>query len=58
MNILAIGAHPDDIEYGCAGTLINMPNVATTFFSWCSPAAKRAAAPRLGSRNRKLRLRL
>jgi LmbE family N-acetylglucosaminyl deacetylase len=22
MNILAIGAHPDDVEYGCAGTLI------------------------------------
>ena len=22
MTILAIGAHPDDIEYGCAGTLI------------------------------------
>ena len=22
MNILAIGAHPDDIEYGCAGTLV------------------------------------
>jgi len=22
MNILAVGAHPDDIEYGCAGTLI------------------------------------
>ena len=22
MNILSIGAHPDDIEYGCAGTLI------------------------------------
>ncbi len=22
MNILAIGAHPDDLEYGCAGTLI------------------------------------
>ena len=22
MNILAIGAHPDDIEYGCAGTLL------------------------------------
>jgi LmbE family N-acetylglucosaminyl deacetylase len=22
MNILPIGAHPDDIEYGCAGTLI------------------------------------
>lgn len=23
MNILAIGAHPDDIEIGCGGTLIN-----------------------------------
>ncbi len=22
MRILAIGAHPDDIEYGCAGTLV------------------------------------
>ena len=22
MNILAIGAHPDDIELGCGGTLI------------------------------------
>lgn len=22
MNLLAIGAHPDDIEFGCAGTLI------------------------------------
>ena len=22
MNILAVGAHPDDIEFGCAGTLI------------------------------------
>jgi LmbE family N-acetylglucosaminyl deacetylase len=22
MNILAIGAHPDDIELGCGGTLL------------------------------------
>lgn len=22
MKILAIGAHPDDIEFGCAGTLV------------------------------------
>lgn len=22
MNLLAIGAHPDDIEFGCGGTLI------------------------------------
>ena len=23
MNVMAIGAHPDDIEFGCGGTLIN-----------------------------------
>ena len=22
MNVMAIGSHPDDIEFGCAGTLI------------------------------------
>ena len=22
MNILALGAHPDDIEYGCGGTFL------------------------------------
>ncbi|HPM43708.1 MAG TPA: PIG-L family deacetylase, partial [Candidatus Omnitrophota bacterium] len=26
MNILAIGAHPDDIEYGCGGTLLQYAN--------------------------------
>lgn len=26
MNILAIGAHPDDVEFGCAGTLIKYAN--------------------------------
>ncbi len=24
MNILAIGAHPDDIEYGCGGTILKL----------------------------------
>lgn len=24
MNILALGAHPDDIEYGCGGTLLKL----------------------------------
>lgn len=24
MNILAIGAHPDDLEYGCGGTLLKL----------------------------------
>ena len=26
MNILAIGAHPDDIEFGCGGTLLKYTN--------------------------------
>lgn len=26
MNILAVGAHPDDIEYGCSGSLIQFAN--------------------------------
>lgn len=26
MNVLAIGAHPDDLEFGCAGTLIRHVN--------------------------------
>ncbi len=26
MNILAIGAHPDDIEFGCGGTLLKFAN--------------------------------
>ena len=24
MNIMAIGAHPDDIEFGCGGTIARM----------------------------------
>ena len=26
MNVMAIGAHPDDIEFGCGGTLIKHKN--------------------------------
>lgn len=28
MKILAVGAHPDDIEYGCGGTLLKYPTAA------------------------------
>jgi len=33
MNILAIGAHPDDIEIGCGGTLIKYSNKGDKIFS-------------------------
>ncbi|MFC1496519.1 PIG-L deacetylase family protein [Candidatus Margulisiibacteriota bacterium] len=32
MNILAIGAHPDDIEFGCGGTLIRYANAGHNIF--------------------------
>ena len=33
MNILAIGAHPDDIEFGCGGTLIKYADQGHKVFS-------------------------
>ena len=33
MNILAIGAHPDDIEIGCGGTLIKYSDTGHKIFS-------------------------
>ena len=50
MNVLAIGAHPDDIEYACAGTLIRHANegkdrvfllIATDGSSGGDPAVRR-----------------
>lgn len=32
MNILAIGAHPDDVELGCAGTLIKHANLGDNIY--------------------------
>ncbi len=32
MNVLAIGAHPDDIEYGCGGTLIRYTDAGHCVF--------------------------
>ena len=32
MNILAIGAHPDDIEYGCGGTLLKYKKQGHSIF--------------------------
>ena len=34
MNILAIGAHPDDIELGCGGTLLKASNLGHSVFMY------------------------
>ncbi|MEJ7641836.1 MAG: PIG-L family deacetylase [Candidatus Nitrosocosmicus sp.] len=34
MNILAIGAHPDDIELGCGGTLIKAARKGLNVFMY------------------------
>jgi N-acetylglucosamine malate deacetylase 1 len=35
MKILAIGAHPDDIEYGCGGTLLRAADAGHELHHWC-----------------------
>ena len=32
MNVLAIGAHPDDIEFGCGGSLIKYAKAGHSFY--------------------------
>lgn len=31
MNILAIGAHPDDLEFGCGGTLLKLSKISNIY---------------------------
>ncbi len=33
MNVLAIGAHPDDIEFGCAGTLMKYADIGHNVYA-------------------------
>jgi len=35
MNVMAIGAHPDDIEFGCGGTLINHKDMGNEVIYVC-----------------------
>lgn len=32
LKVLAIGAHPDDIEFGCGGTLIKLKKLGAKIF--------------------------
>ncbi len=45
MNILAIGAHPDDIELGCAGTLLKYAKAGHDVFLMVLTEGKEAGDP-------------
>ena len=45
MNIVAIGAHPDDIEYGCGGTLALYAQKGHDVFLFVASDGSRGGAP-------------
>jgi LmbE family N-acetylglucosaminyl deacetylase len=47
MNILAIGAHPDDIEFGCGGTLIKYASVKHNIFLFVATNGSYGAEPEM-----------
>ncbi len=46
VDILAFGAHPDDVELGCGGTLLKARAQGIAPRWWISPAAKWPRAAR------------
>ena len=47
MNILAIGAHPDDIEIGCAGTLIKYKQRGHSVYTLVMTEGQMGASPEI-----------
>ncbi|MFQ5706411.1 MAG: PIG-L deacetylase family protein [bacterium] len=45
MNILAIGSHPDDIEYGCGGTLIKFNQAGHNVFLFLATDGRLGGVP-------------
>jgi len=46
MNILAIGSHPDDIEYGCAGTLLKFIRAGHTVSLFVASRGQKGGDPK------------
>ena len=44
-KILALGAHPDDIEYGCGGTLLKLSDTGHEIFLYVLTDGAKAASP-------------
>jgi len=45
MRVLAIGAHPDDIEFGCGGTLIKLSRLGAEVFLFVATAGEMGGDP-------------
>lgn len=45
-NILAIGAHPDDVEYGCGGALIKEAKAGNNLFLFIATTGEQAGSSR------------
>ena len=54
MNVLAIGAHPDDIEYGCGGTLLRHKNHKDRIYLFILTGGEESGGYDLGSRQEKI----
>lgn len=49
-RILALGAHPDDIEYGCGGTLLQYSDLGHHIFLYVLSNGEKAAPPEIRHR--------
>ena len=58
MNILAIGAHPDDIEYSCSGTLIKYRKAGHQVFMFIMTKGDAGEIPKQEKESKRLRHRL
>jgi LmbE family N-acetylglucosaminyl deacetylase len=46
-RVLAIGAHPDDIEIGCSGTLLKMADMGSEVFIYIATKGERGGKPKV-----------
>ncbi|MFH1259474.1 MAG: PIG-L deacetylase family protein [Elusimicrobiota bacterium] len=58
MNILAIGSHPDDIEYGCGGTLIKFKKTGHNIFLLVMTKGEMGGNPKIRFQEQKKSARL
>ncbi|MCK4244241.1 MAG: PIG-L family deacetylase [Candidatus Omnitrophica bacterium] len=58
MNILAIGAHPDDIEYGCGGLLLKAAEKGNKIYLFILTRGERGGDPKIREKEQEKAARL